>query len=426
MRITLIAALITLIGCGQPGSGGSGGGTSGDGGGTSGTGGSSGTGGGTASSGGGTASSGGGTASSGGGTASSGGGTASSGGGTASSGGGTASSGGGTASSGGGTASSGGGTASSGGGTAGTGGGTSSGGPTIKKVFVIALENQGTAAVYQNSDAPYLNALMGDAGYATSYGDVLAASVPSEPHYVWLEAGTNAFSDHTFTTDSDPSSSNSTASTAHLITQMAALSTPKTWRSYQEDLDTSSNGACPIATGDGFTNFYAAKHDPFVFFHDVSGSPPSKTNTFCASHHKAYTTQTLAADLNANDVADYTFITPNLCNDMHGGICTNGCIGVSGCVQAGDAWLQTNVPPIIDYVNAHEGILILVWDEPETSGSQPFIIIGPHQKKGHVSSVMYSHSSYVKSLQEIFGVTVSSNVSSANDFADFFQAGYFP
>jgi hypothetical protein len=32
----------------------------------------------------------------------------------------------------------------------------------------------------------------------------------------------------------------------------------------------------------------------------------------------------------------------------------------------------------------------------------------------------------VKSLQEIFGVPVNSNVSSANDFADFFEAGYFP
>src|SRR5262245_58656838 len=68
-----------------------------------------------------------------------------------------------------------------------------SGGSTfsIKKVFVITMENQGTAAVYGSADASYLNSLMMQGGHATMYGDVLGASVPSEPHYVWMEAGTN-------------------------------------------------------------------------------------------------------------------------------------------------------------------------------------------------------------------------------------------
>src|SRR5262249_8904030 len=139
-------------------------------------------------------------------------------------------------------------------------------------------------------------------GYATMYGDVLAPGVPSEPHYVWLEAGTNQFSDHTFTTDVDPSATNSTSSTAHLVTQLANAASPKTWRAYEEDLDPTVTGACPVKSGTG-SNFYAAKHDPFVFFQDVVGSPPSSSHAACAAHHKAYTLQTLQADLNANDVA---------------------------------------------------------------------------------------------------------------------------
>jgi phospholipase C len=230
--------------------------------------------------------------------------------------------------------------------------------------------------------------------------------------------------DHTFTGDGAPTSTNSTNATDHIATNLAAAG--KTWRSYQEDLDPTVNGACPIVDGDQVTNHYAAKHDPFVFFKDVSGSPPSMTNTLCSSHHKAYTPSTFQADLTANDVADYTFITPNLCDDMHGSACSNLCITNACFVTAGDTWLSTNVPPIIDYINAHEGVLLLVWDEPESSGTQPFIVVGPHVKKGHASSVMLSHNSYVLSLKEIFGLSSPATPSGTNDFSDFFEAGYFP
>jgi hypothetical protein len=234
------------------------------------------------------------------------------------------------------------------------------------------------------------------------------------------------FSDNSFTTDSDPSASNSTSSTAHLATQLTTAG--KSWREYAEGID-SSTGACPIVSGNTVTTYFAAKHDPFVFFQDVSGSPPAKTTAGCVSHHRAYTASAFQADLTANDVADYTFITPNLCDDMHGAACLNGCVSVSGCVSAGDSWIQTNVPPILAYIAAHDGVLFIIWDEPASTTSpdnQPFVVVGPHVKAAYTSGVAYTHSSYVKSLEKIFGVTVMSNVSSANDFSDFFETGYFP
>ncbi len=301
-------------------------------------------------------------------------------------------------------------------------------GPTftgIKKVFVIPMENQGTSAVYSSANAPYLNGtLMVQGAYATMYGDVLGPAILSEPHYIWLEAGTNVFSDHTFSNDADVSATNSTSSTAHLVTQLKNAQAPKTWRAYQEGIN-ASTGACPIAS----SGFYGAKHDPFVFFQDVSGNPPSKTDVDCAAHHRAYTPAAFQADLAANDVADYTFITPNLCNDMHGAACTNLCLGsatIGTCVSTGDAWLQANVPAILAYVTAHDGVLLIIWDEPQSSGTQPFVIIGPHVKPGYASAISYSHSSYLKSLEEIMRVPVLPTVTSATDFADFFQAGYFP
>ncbi|HMG23068.1 MAG TPA: hypothetical protein VK607_17150, partial [Kofleriaceae bacterium] len=106
----------------------------------------------------------------------------------------------------------------------------------IQHVFVIALENHGASDIYGNTThAPYINnTLIPMYGRANNFIDKLP-SLPSEPHYVWMEAGTNAFSDRTFTNDNNPSSTNSTASTAHLTTQIVAAGS--TWLSYQEGLN---------------------------------------------------------------------------------------------------------------------------------------------------------------------------------------------
>jgi phospholipase C len=285
----------------------------------------------------------------------------------------------------------------------------------IKHVFVIAMENHGASDIYGNAThAPYINnTLLPMAGRATNFIDKLP-QLNSEPHYVWMEAGTNAFSDHTFTTDSNPSASNSTASTAHLSTQIVAAGS--TWLSYQEGLN-STSGACPIASSGN----YAPKHDPFIFFRDVSGATPSKTNAFCAAHHRALTA--LAGDLTADRVAAYNFITPNLCHDMH----SNSCAGSSDPILQGDTWLRDNVPAILSYVAAHQGVLLIVWDEPVGStGTIPLIVLGPHVKPNRASTIQYSHGSLVKSVEQILGLPILPTVSADNALADFFDAGFFP
>ena len=100
------------------------------------------------------------------------------------------------------------------------------------------MENQNASDIYGQATAPYLNQLMKAYAYATNFGDVLPDFLPSEPHYVWLEAGTNNFSDRLFLLDSDASSRNSTGSTAHLVNQLerAGIS----WATYQEGIDSST------------------------------------------------------------------------------------------------------------------------------------------------------------------------------------------
>jgi hypothetical protein len=114
----------------------------------------------------------------------------------------------------------------------------------IAHVFVVAMENENLGKIYDNAtDAPYINGtLIGRGARATSFIDELPVGSPSEPHYIWLEAGTNVFADRTFTTDSAPSASNSTASTAHLAAQIAVAGL--SWTAYQEGIN-ATTGSCP-------------------------------------------------------------------------------------------------------------------------------------------------------------------------------------
>lgn len=286
----------------------------------------------------------------------------------------------------------------------------------IQHVFVITMENHDASQIYGNTtDAPYINGtLMPNYARATNFNDELPSLV-SEPHYIYMEAGTNAFSDRTFTNDNNPSSTNSTGSTAHLVTQIKNATSGVTWMTYQEGQN-STTGACPIA-GSGF---YAPKHNPFVFFRDVSGNPPSKTNAYCSAHSKPYSS--FATDLAANNIASYVFITPNLCNDMHG---ATGCPN-SNSIRSGDDWLKAELPRIINYATTHAGIVFITWDEGNATGKMPFLAVGPGVKAGYAGAVSYDHGSLLKSVEEILGLPLLSTASSKNDFTDLFNAGFFP
>ena len=309
-------------------------------------------------------------------------------------------------------------------------------GGKIQHVFLIMMENQGASTIYGNTaDVPYLNSLMRQYGYAgtvsgnrSNYLDNLPARIPSEPHYIWLEAGTNAFPDRTFIDDSNPSSGNSTASHQHLTRLLDAKGVA--WRAYAEGID-SVTGACPVSSDRSVSSSYFPKHLPFVFFQDIAGATPSKSNPYCAQHVRPF--GQLAADLSQGAVPAYAFIVPNECNDMHIQDCGNQT--ASQKRKAGDQWLAAHLPAYIQYANANHGVILINWDEPEGGNDSPFLVVGPNLKSaGYKSTVTYSHSSVVKSLQRIFGVSPAEGMPylahagdpGVNDLGDFFQPGAFP
>ena len=97
---------------------------------------------------------------------------------------------------------------------------------------------------------------------------------PSEPNYVWAEAG----SDFGVHTDADPAPANGNtfySRSNHLTGQLNALGIA--WKNYQEDVEFSTsptNSVSGTASGANLFNgssqiSYAVKHNPMAFFADT-------------------------------------------------------------------------------------------------------------------------------------------------------------
>lgn len=261
--------------------------------------------------------------------------------------------------------------------------------PNIKHIFVIVEENHDWASIYQNSDAPYINStLLSQGAFATNYHNVpenMGDLHPSELNYIFLSSGQVAFPDHTFTTDDIPSADNSTASTNNLVSLLDKNG--YTWKSYQEDIPGTD---CPIDS----VNNYAPRHNPFIYFQQVSGNPPDASNAYCKAHVRPFSE--LEHDLALGNVPNFAFITPNVQHDMH-----------NGTINRADTWLSQVVPQITNSATfKKDGALFITWDEGSENGSgnNPIgmIILSPFAKKGYTNSLSYSHASLLKTIEEIF------------------------
>jgi hypothetical protein len=373
----------------------------------------------------------------------------------------------------------------------------------VKKVFVIAMENHnwtqpnnqvtgGIQQIFQNPAAPFINSMVSGSAfatvngrgihvssqvsYATNYHNVLATPSgnnphihPSEPNYIWAEAGTNfgVLNDNEPFAATNPSNQNSTAHLATLLTKAG-----KTWKSYQEDIDLAvdpttgklTNNALPQhqwtvplknlsgTFAPGYTNVfngsnqynYAAKHNPMVFFTDSNGGNDLTPSNPLSQHYAPF--QQFYSDLVNGKTADYNFITPNQFNDMHTTL-TGGYKGLTGDpakILQGDDFIRYFVPMIMSTQAYKDNGAIVIWfDESEgdgVTGDNPDdfshtigeIVISPlaHANVNGLpygSSVVMTHSSDLKTMQEIFQVgPLLGDAVNANDLSDLFAPGTIP
>jgi phospholipase C len=297
-------------------------------------------------------------------------------------------------------------------------------GKHIQTVFLIVMENHNWSDIKGSFAAPYINrTLLPQASYATQYYNPPGLH-PSLPNYLWLEAGTNCFPGTGCIRDDDDPASHPIRSHAHLVTllELAGIS----WRAYEEDV----NGKrCPLSTHTSLqalaeagvpglgSNLYAAKHDPFVYFDDVTnGQSPS--SPVCIAHVRPFSQ--LATDLRQNTVARYNFITPNVCDDMH-----SHCPLFSNQIHQGDTWLSRVVPAIqASRAYVRGGALFITWDEGR-GGDGPIglILLSPFARgHGYANAIHYTHSSLLRTVEEIFGVhPFLGSAARAADLRDLFR-----
>lgn len=275
----------------------------------------------------------------------------------------------------------------------------------IKNVFIIVMENHNWSDILNNPSATYINNnLLPQASYAQQYFNPPGLH-PSEPNYLWMEAGSS------FGIQSDGVPSNDSQSTQdHLVTELDKNSI--SWKVYAEGI---SGKDCPLSDN----GLYATRHVPMLFFKDVTDNNNANSAN-CISHIRPFSE--LSSNLKSGSVARYNFIVPDLCHDMHD---SDGC-KTADSLKNGDQWLSKQVPMIMKskaYKNG--GAIFITWDESQ-KGDHPIgmIVLSPNAKGGGYSNdIHYTHSSLLRTIEEIFSIQPTLGDSAkSNDLSDLFTA----
>ncbi len=260
--------------------------------------------------------------------------------------------------------------------------GTTSTAPTYQHVIWIWMENHSLSDIIGNtSQAPYLNTLAGECGLATNYHNI---SHPSLPNYLAATSGLSMSQLPPLSyQDCGVSSSCDTAAPS-------IFGQGETWRAYQESM--------PSNCYQKNSGEYAVRHDPPPYFTSLSG---------CATDDVPYSQ--LATDLASNTLPAFSFITPNLIDDMH-----------DGTIAQGDSWLASNLPTILNsaaYQGGHTAVFI-TWDEgsggsaekscaANTSDSScrvATIVISPSTPAGATSATPFNHYSLLGTAEQLLGL----------------------
>jgi hypothetical protein len=297
---------------------------------------------------------------------------------------------------------------------------------------------------------------------------------PSEPNYVWQEAGVNGQLNDNNPYNGSGVATNTVGGVPNLsgLLQAHGIS----WMSYQEDTDLLNTGGqnidgahglatntvaspsqyeVPLTSFSGassaYTNPYngsdqynfAAKHDGQLFFTDTNGgNNPTATNPE-ASHYAPL--QQLATDLTNNTVGRYNLITPDQYNDMHSALSTNftynGVTYLAGTdaeqIALGDNFLSKIIPEIEASQAFQDNGEIVIWnDENEgdtVATDSQFngmeIIISPLAKgNAYTNNIDFNHSSDLLTLEEIFGLvkTPLGGANGATSLASLYVSGAVP
>lgn len=251
----------------------------------------------------------------------------------------------------------------------------------FQHVWVVMMENTGYASLIGNPNAPWINQAAAQHGLATDYFGV---THPSQPNYVAVTSGS---------TNGVASDNDTTIDVPNIVDQLEAHG--KTWRDYQQSLSLCNGDKLAHACGN---QLYERKHNPFVSYQDIQTNAARMANVVDLSQ--------LDADLASGHVADYNFIAPDQCHDMHGrggGGPSDPCnfSNVQHLIAAGDAFLRDLVSEITSSPSWNgNSVIFIAWDESDFTNSGPFGFgdtsgcCDASPGGGHVVSLVISHSDH--------------------------------
>lgn len=323
------------------------------------------------------------------------------------------------------------------------------GAPPVHHVFLIVLENESYTDVFHpGTSIPYLGGTLASQGVvlrqyfaighasADNYIAMISGQAPDPA----TQADCTTFS--TFTGSSHVDAQGQVhgdgcvypPAVRTIAGQLSAQG--ETWRGYMEDMgndprrEASTCGHPPLGHPDGtqtatIMDQYAARHDPFVYFHSIIDDPASCDQNVVALSG-------LRPDLGSvATTANLSVIVPNLCNDGHDDVCVG--LNLAGTHDGGgtavDAWLSRYVPLILEApAYRQDGMLVVTFDEADNGDAraccgepagpnvqQPgqtgpgggrvgAVVLSPLIPGGRVSDVAYNHYSLLRTLEDLLGV----------------------
>lgn len=266
--------------------------------------------------------------------------------------------------------------------------GTQTTAPKYTHVIWIWMENHSFNTIIGSKSAPYINSLAKACGLATNYHNI---SHPSLPNYTAATGGLGYSQITQFASDCNPSASCSTP-------KPSIFGQGESWKAYEESMPSN----CDMTN----SGEYAVRHNPPPYFTTLQN---------CAKFDVPYTQ--LAKDLSAGKLPAFSFITPNLIDDMH-----------DGTVADGDRWLSKNLPVILNSSEYKSGstAVFITWDEGEGGTSNrcatnttdvgchvATIVVSPTTKAGTRSATLFSHWSLLATTEKLLKLPLLDRAASA-------------
>lgn len=312
--------------------------------------------------------------------------------------------------------------------------------PPIRHVFIIVLENQAFGTTFgADTRAPYLaDSLVRRGAFLRQY---FGTGHLSLDNYISMisgiapnpstQADCGRYTEFVHTgnsADGQPIGKGCVypASVSTIANQLTARKL--SWKAYMEDMGNDparEPATCAHAAIGEFdaterataSDQYAAKHNPFVYFHSIIDTPTCHKNVVPLSG--------LESDLGSvATTPNYVFVSPNLCHDGHDRPCRNGEPG--GLLSANEFLMHWI--PLIQKSKAYrdDGLIIVTFDEsgsadasaccneptgPNTDspgthgpggGRTGAVLLSRFIAGGTVSDTPYNHYSMLRSVEDLF------------------------